>query len=179
MKSGFRLALLSCLLASGAGLRAADDDTYRFQGMICTGLGDQKELTSSRIGYSFGMHGLYPVQPGEFLRPRVDVTLYPEITWATVQTSGSNLSFGCDFIQNFGGGEPWFGVLGLAEMIWSGSTANRPIPAGPADTTRLGINLGGGYKLNDNVTYEIRYTRSSLSKHFPTASLGLGVTVKF
>jgi len=180
MRTRSRLVLLTCLLALAPGLRADDDHTYRFQAMILTGEGSQKELTSSRIGYSFGMHGLYLVAPGEFLRPRVDITVYPEITWATVQTSGSNLGFGCDFLQYFPGvAANWFAVGGIAEVIWSGSTANRPIPAGPADTTRFGVNLGFGYKVNEGVTYELRYARSSLSKEFTTASIGLGITVKF
>jgi hypothetical protein len=178
MRTGSRAALL-LLLTTGLGLKA-QDPTYRFQGMLCMGMGDQKELTSSRVGYSFGMHGLYPVNPGEFLRPRVDVTLYPEITWATVQTSGSNLAFGCDFLQYLtGSASSMFLVGGLSEIIWSGTTAARPIKAGTGDTTRLGISVGYGYKVNDNVTYEARYTRSSLSKEVTTGTFGLGLTVKF
>ena len=178
MRTGCR-ALLFSLLALGSSLKA-QDTMYRYQAMLCMGEGDQKQLTSSRIGYVFGMHGLYLMRPGEFLRPRADITVYPEITWATIQTSGSNLAFGCDFIQYLtGSASSHFVVGGLSEIIWSGTTANRPIKAGPGDTTRLGISVGYGYKINEAVTYELRYTRSSLSKQFTTGTFGLGVTLKY
>ena len=179
MRTGCRAALLICLLALVPTLRA-QDPMYRYQAMLCMGEGDQKQLTSSRIGYVFGMHGLYLVQPGEFLRPRVDLTLYPELNWATVQTSGSNLAFGCDFLQYFtGAASSSFLVGGLSAIIWSGTTANRPIKAGPGDTTRMGISLGYGYKVREGVTYELRYTRSSLSKEFTTGTFALGVTLQY
>ena len=180
MPSGCRAALLLSLLTLGTGLRAQDDGMYRYQGMLCMGEGGQKDLTSSRFGYLFGMHGLYPVQPGQFLRPRFDITLYPEITWATVQTSGSNLAFGCDFIQNLSGlASRTFVVGGLGAIIWSGSTAARPIKAGTGDTTRLALAFGYGYRVNEMVTYEFRYVRSSLSKEVTTGTIGLGVTLKY
>ena len=178
MRNGCRAALLLLLLSFPAGLKA-QDPVLRFQAMLDMGEGDQKKETGSRIGYQFGMHALYLMQPGEFLRPRVDLTVYPEITWATVQTSGSNLAFGCDFLQYFGGStQTMFFVGGLSAIIWSGSTAARPIAAGTGDTTRLGIAVGLGWKVREGVTYELRYTRSSLSKEFTTGTFGIGVTVK-
>jgi len=179
MRTGCRAALFICLLVLGPSLKA-QDPMYRWQAMLCMGEGGQKALTSSRLGYSFGMHGLYLMRPGELLRPRVDLTVYPEITWAAVQTSGSNLAFGCDFIQYLTGmASSGFLVGGLSEIVWSGSTANRPIKAGTGDCTRLGVSLGYGYKINEAVTYEFRYTRSSLSKEVQTTTIGLGVTLKY
>jgi hypothetical protein len=177
MRTFFRLALLLLILPLGAALRA-QDPSYRYQGSIILGEGQQREMTSTRMGYSFGMHGLYQSGTGEYFRPRADITLYPEVTWATVQTSGSNLALGCDYIQYLPGSASVFVDGGLAMMIWSGTTANRPIPAGTGDTTRLAFNLGLGFKVNEILTYEIRLTRSSLSKEFSTESIAFGFTVR-
>lgn len=160
------------LLLAGSGLQAQSTE-YGVQAGIQTPMGDLGNVLDHSLGYSVGAHmGIYYGQ-GHELRPRFDYQSY----------SGDWVQEGSGFakhdVTSFGLGADYvyyteqrrqglYLTMGLGYNWWS-------VTGGGGDKSSLGLAAGAGYRLNQNWSFEARYTTGQFRSDNGQASAVQGV----
>ena len=177
MQTLSRLTL--AILAAAALSLGAEAPRYGVQGLVNIPLGDLKDYVDSKPGPGIGIHGTFDLGDGHMLRPRLDYSVYPEASFASVKRTASNLSLGGDYLYFIAGKpEGLYLTAGLSVMRWSleskPDTLNRT-----RDTTKFGLAAGVGYQWNATVGTEARLVHSRVARDFKADALQAGVTIRF
>jgi opacity protein-like surface antigen len=169
---------LAILAAASLALRA-EAPRYGVQGLVNVPLGDLKDFVDSKPGPGVGVHGTFDLGDGHMLRPRLDYTIYPEASFATVKQSATSLSLGGDYLYFLAGKpEGFYFTAGIAAVRWSFETKD-VFSKVSADTTKLGLAGGVGYQWNATVGTEARFLHSRIDRGFQANALQAGVTIRF
>lgn len=177
MQTPSRLILV-ILAASALSLRA-EPPRYGVQGLVNVPLGDLKDFVDSKPGPGLGVHGTFDLNDGHMLRPRLDYSVYPEASFASVKQTASNLSLGGDYLYFIAGKpEGLYFTGGLSVMRWSFESKVGTFKT-TSDTTKLGLAAGVGYQWNATLGTEARFLRSRVSSGFQANALQAGVTIRF
>lgn len=167
------------ILAAALSLQA-ETPRYGVQGLVNIPLGDLKEYVDSKPGPGFGIHGTFDLGDGHMLRPRLDYSLFPEASFATIKQTATSLSLGGDYLYFIAGKpEGLYLTAGLAAVRWSLQRKDAGISDTTNNTTKFGVAAGVGYQWNATVGTEARWLHSSLSSGFKADALQAGVTVRF
>jgi opacity protein-like surface antigen len=168
------------ILAAALSLQA-EAPRYGVQGLVNIPLGDLKEYVDSKPGPGFGVHGTFDLGDGHMLRPRLDYSLFPEASFATIKQTATSLSLGGDYLYFIAGKpEGLYLTAGVAVVRWSLQQKDAPgIPDTTSNTTKFGVAAGVGYQWNATVGTEARWLHSSLSNGFKADAVQGGVTVRF
>jgi len=170
---------LAILAAAALSLRA-EPPRYGVQGLVNIPLGDLKDFVDSKPGPGFGVHGTFDLGDGHMLRPRLDYTIFPEASFATIKQTATSLSLGGDYLYFIAGKpEGFYLTAGLAAMRWSFEVKNPFVGDVTSHTTKLGLTAGAGYQWNATVGTEARFVRSRIARDFQANSLQAGVTIRF
>lgn len=140
---------------------SAQDVRFGLQAQVGIPTGDLKTAVDSKAGLGLGIHATWELQPQVQLRGRVDYMQFPNVTVSSVTNKLSNLSFGADAL--------YFTQGKVGPYLSGGLSLNRwEVEQGGfnASTTRLGLAAGGGYAVNQKVSFEARYQVSSLASGF-------------
>lgn len=171
-------SLTLAVLATSLSLRA-EAPRYGVQGLVNIPLGDLKDLVDSKPGPGIGVHGTFDLGDGHMLRPRLDYTIYPEASFATVKQSATALSLGGDYLYFLAGKpEGFYFTAGIAAVRWSFETKDA-FSKVTADTTKLGLAAGVGYQWNATVGTEARFVHSRIASGFQADAVQAGVTIRF
>jgi opacity protein-like surface antigen len=183
---------LSALAVLGASVLSlqAEAPRYGVQGLVSIPLSDLKEYVDSKPGPGFGVHGTFDMGDGHMLRPRLDYSLFPEASFATIKQTATSLSLGGDYLYFIAGKpEGLYLTAGLAAVRWSLQQKDVPgIPDSTNNTTKFGIAAGVGYQWSATLGTEARWLHSSLTNKlrdstqaskFKADTLQVGVTVRF
>ena len=169
---------LAVLAAASLALRA-EAPRYGVQGLVNIPFGDLKDFVDNKPGPGIGVHGTFDLGDGHMLRPRLDYSLYPEATFASVKRSAYNLSLGGDYLYFIAGKPEGFYLTGgLAVMRWSFEAEVGTFKT-TTDTTKLGLAAGAGYQWNATVGTEARLVHSRIASGFQADAIQLGVTIRF
>ena len=168
------------ILAVAMSLQA-EAPRYGVQGLVNIPLGDLKEYVDSKPGPGFGVHGTFDLGDGHMLRPRLDYSLFPEASFATIKQTATSLSLGGDYLYFIARKpEGLYLTTGLAVVRWSLQQKDVPgVPDTTHNTTKFGVAAGLGYQWNATVGTEARWLHSSLSSGFKADAVQGGVTVRF
>ncbi len=171
----FALALLA---TTTLALRA-EAPRYGVQGLVNIPLGDLKTYADSKPGPGVGVHGTFDLGNGHMLRPRLDYSVYPEASFASVKQTASYLSLGGDYLY-FVAQKPEGLYLtgGVAIVRWSFEHKD-PISKVSSDTTKAGLAFGVGYQWNATVGTEARWMHSQVASGFTADTLQAGITIRF
>lgn len=173
------LITLAILAATALSLQA-EAPRYGVQGLVNIPLGDLKEYVDSKPGPGFGVHGTFDLGDGHMLRPRLDYSLFPEASFATIKQTATSLSLGGDYLYFIAGKpEGLYLTAGLAAVRWSLQEKAPGIPDATSNTTKFGVAAGVGYQWNATVGTEARWLHSSLGSGFKADAVQAGVTVRF
>ena len=173
------LGTLAILAASVPSL-LAEAPRYGVQGLVNVPLGDLKDYVDSRPGPGIGVHGTFDLGDGHMLRPRLDYTIYPEASFATVKQTATNLSLGGDYLYFIAGKpEGLYLTAGLAAVRWSFEVKDPVLGDVTSHTTKLGLAAGAGYQWNATVGTEVRFVHSRITGGFQADALQAGVTIRF
>ena len=166
------------ILAAGLALQA-EAPRYGVQGLVNIPLGDLKTYVDSKPGPGFGVHGTFDLGDGHMLRPRLDYSVFPEASFASVKQTATSLSLGGDYLY-FVAGKPEGLYLtgGLSAIRWSFETKVGTFKS-TSDTTKFGLAGGVGYQWNATVGTEARFVHSRIASDFQANALQVGVTVRF
>lgn len=171
--------LTLAILAAAALSLGAEAPRYGVQGLVNVPLGDLKDYVDSKPGPGIGIHGTFDLGDGHMLRPRLDYSVYPEASFASVKKTASNLSLGCDYLYFIAGKpEGLYLTAGLSAMRWSFETKGAP-PTLPGNTTKFGLAAGVGYQWNATVGTEARLVHSRVARDSQADALQAGVTIRF
>ena len=172
--------LLTMLAATTLVLRA-EPPRYGVQGLANIPLGDLKDYVDSKPGPGVGIHGTFDLGDGHMLRPRLDFSVFPEASFASVKQSATSLSLGGDYLYFLAGKpEGLYLTAGLAVIRWSFDRKNDPLTGNTSSTTtKFGLAAGVGYQWNATVGTEGRFVRSSVARGFKADALQAGVTIRF
>jgi len=166
------------ILAAALSLQA-EAPRYGVQGLVNIPLGDLKTYVDSKPGPGIGVHGTFDLGDGHMLRPRLDYSVFPEASFATVKQTASSLSLGMDYLYFIAGKpEGLYLTGGLSAMRWSFEHKDA-LSKVSTDTTKFGLAAGVGYQWNATVGTEARFLRSRVSSEFQANALQAGVTVRF
>jgi len=170
--------ILILLVATSAALQA-EAPRYGVQGLVNIPLGDLKDFVDSKPGPGVGIHGTFDLSDGHMLRPRVDFSVFPEASFATVKQTATSLSLGGDYLYFIAGKpEGLYLTAGLAVVRWSFETKVGTAKT-TSDTTKFGLAAGVGYQWNATVGTEGRFVHSSVAPGFKADALQAGVTIRF
>ena len=173
------LSTLAILAAAALSLHA-EAPRYGVQGLVNIPLGDLKEYVDSKPGPGFGVHGTFDLGDGHMLRPRLDYSLFPEASFATIKQTATSLSLGGDYLYFIAGKpEGLYLTAGIAAVRWSLQQKAPGLPDATHNTTKFGVAAGVGYQWNATVGTEARWLHSSLSSGFKADALQAGVTIRF
>jgi opacity protein-like surface antigen len=169
------------ILASVALSLHAEAPRYGVQGLVNIPLGDLKTYVDSNPGPGVGIHGTFDLSDGHMLRPRLDYSIYPEASFATVKQTANSLSLGGDYLYFIAGKpEGFYFTAGIAVVRWSLQKKHDPLTGDTtSNTTKFGMAAGVGYQWNATLGTEARWLRSSVAKNFQATALQAGVTVRF
>jgi len=171
--------LTLAILAAATLALKAEAPRYGVQGLVNVPLGDLKDFVDSKPGPGVGVHGTFDLGDGHMLRPRLDYTIYPEASFATVKQSATSLSLGGDYLYFLAGKpEGFYFTAGIAAVRWSFETKDT-FSKVTADTTKLGLAAGVGYQWNATVGTEARFLHSRIAHGFQADALQVGVTIRF
>ncbi|HEY3401046.1 MAG TPA: outer membrane beta-barrel protein [Geothrix sp.] len=171
--------VILAILAAAALSLQAEAPRYGVQGLVNIPLGDLKDFVDSKPGPGVGVHGTFDLGDGHMLRPRLDYTLYPEASFASVKQSATSLSLGGDYLYFIAGKpEGLYLTGGLAAMRWSFESKDA-LSKVTSNTTKLGLAIGAGYQWNATVGTEARYVHSRIARGFQADALQAGVTIRF
>ncbi|MDP1832974.1 MAG: outer membrane beta-barrel protein [Geothrix sp.] len=175
-----KISSLSTLAILAAALSLqAEAPRYGVQGLVNIPLGDLKDYADSKPGPGIGIHGTFDLGDGHMLRPRLDYSVYPEASFATVKQTASNLSLGGDYLYFIAGKpEGIYLTAGLSAMRWSFEHRDA-LTTVNSNTTKLGLAAGVGYQWNATVGTEGRFVHSRIASSFQADALQVGVTVRF
>ncbi len=172
------LSTLVFLVAAALPLQA-ESPRYGVQGLVTLPLRDLKAYVDSKPGPGIGIHGTFDLGDGHMLRPRLDYSVFPEVTLAGIKRNVSSISLGCDYLYFIAEKpEGFYFILGLAAANWSFDTKN-DVSNITTKTTKLGLAAGGGYQWNATVGTDLRWLHTSVSSQFNADALQAGVTVRF
>lgn len=170
--------ILILLAATSLNLRA-ESPRYGVQGLVNIPLGDLKDYVDSKPGPGVGIHGTFDLGEGHMLRPRLDFSVFPEASFATLKQTATNLSLGGDYLYFIAEKpEGLYFTAGLAAMRWSFETKVDTTKT-TSTTTKIGVAAGAGYQWNATVGTEVRYVHSPITSDFRAAAIQAGVTVRF
>ncbi len=166
------------ILAAALTLQA-EAPRYGVQGLVNIPLGDLKTYVDSKPGPGIGIHGTFDLGDGHMLRPRLDYSVYPEASFATVKRTASNLSLGMDYLYFIAGKpEGLYLTGGLSAVRWSFEQKDA-LSKVSSDTTKFGLAAGAGYQWNATVGTEARFLHSRVSSGFQADALQAAVTIRF
>jgi len=172
------LSTLTILAATALSLQA-EAPRYGVQGLVNVPLGDLKNYADSKPGPGVGVHGTFDLGDGHMLRPRLDYSVFPEASFASVKQTASYLSLGGDYIYFIAGKpEGLYLTAGLAAMRWS-FEHKEALTKASSNTTKFGVVAGVGYQWNATVGTEARWLHSSVSSAFQADALQVAVTMRF
>lgn len=167
------------LLALAALPLAAEPPRYGVQGLVNLPLGHLKDFVDSKPGPGVGIHGTFDLGDGHMVRPRLDYSVYPEASFATLKQTASNLSLGGDYLFFLAGkAEGLYLTAGVAVMRWSFESKVGTFKT-TSDTTKAGLAGGAGYQWNATVGTELRWVHSRVAAGFQADALQAGVTIRF
>jgi len=174
------LAALALLAAAALSLRA-EAPRYGVQGLVNIPMGDLKDYVDSKPGPGVGIHGTFDLGDGHMLRPRLDYSVFPEASFATLKQTATSLGLGGDYLYFIAGKpEGLYLTGGMAAIRWSLEEKNDPILGNTKrSTTKLGLAAGVGYQWNATVGTEARYLHSRVASGFQADSLQGCVTIRF
>ncbi len=173
------LTTLAILTIAALSLQA-EAPRYGVQGLVNIPLGDLKDYVDSKPGPGFGVHGTFDLGDGHMLRPRLDYSLFPEASFATIKQTATSLSLGGDYLYFIAGKpEGLYLTAGLAVVRWSLQRKDAGISDTTNNTTKFGMAAGAGYQWNATVGTEARWLHSRLSGGFKADALQVGVTIRF
>ena len=157
----------------------AEAPRYGVQGLVNIPLADLKSYVDSKPGPGFGIHGTFDLSDGHMVRPRLEYSVFPEASFATVKQTASYLSLGGDYLYFIAGKpEGFYFTAGLSAVRWSFEHKD-PTFKVTSDTTKLGMAAGIGYQWNATVGTEARWLHSRVASEFKADSLQAGVTIRF
>lgn len=166
------------ILAAALTLQA-EAPRYGVQGLVNIPLGDLKTYVDSKPGPGIGVHGTFDLGDGHMLRPRLDYSVFPEASFASVKQTASNLSLGGDYLYFIAGKpEGLYLTGGLSAVRWSFEHKDA-LSKVSSDTTKFGLAAGMGYQWNATVGTEARFLHSRVSSDFQANALQAGVTIRF
>ena len=172
------LSALATLVTATMSLQA-EAPRYGVQGLVNLPLGDLKTYVDSKPGPGVGIHGTFDLSDGHMVRPRLDYSIYPEASFATVKQTASNLSLGGDYLYFIAGKpEGFYFTGGLAAVRWSFEHKDPPAKV-TSTTTKFGVAAGLGYQWNATVGTEVRWMNSKVASGFKANALQAGVTIRF
>ena len=168
------LALLTTTLSL-----QAEAPRYGVQGLVNIPLRDLKTYVDNNPGPGIGIHGTFDLMDGQMLRPRLDYSVFPEASFASVKQTASCLSLGGDYLYFIAGKPEGFYLTGgLSAVRWSFEHKDA-LSKVTSNTTKFGVAAGFGYQWNATVGTEARWLHSSVSSEFKGDALQAGVTVRF
>ena len=166
------------ILAAALSLQA-EAPRYGVQGLVNIPLGDLKTYVDSKSGPGVGIHGTFDLGDGHLLRPRLDYSVFPEASFATVKQTASSLSLGMDYLYFIAGKpEGLYVTGGLSAVRWSFEHKDA-LSKVSSDTTKFGLAAGVGFQWNATVGTEARFLHSRVSSGFQADALQAGVTIRF
>lgn len=167
------------ILASAALSLQAEPPRYGVQGLVNIPMGDLKTYLGNNLGIGLGVQGTFDLGSGHMLRPRLDYSLYQQVSRATSKQSASYLGLGGDYLY-FIAGQPegFYVTAGLSAMRWSFQHQD-PGTNLTNGTTKFGVAAGLGYQWDYNIGTEARWQHSSVSSRFRADSLQAAVTFRF
>jgi len=172
------LCTLAALTMVALSLQA-EAPRYGVQGLVNIPLADLKSYVDSKPGPGFGIHGTFDLSDGHMVRPRLEYSVFPEASFATVKQTASYLSLGGDYLYFIAGKpEGFYFTAGLSAVRWSFEHKD-PTFKVTSDTTKLGMAAGIGYQWNATVGTEARWLHSRVASEFKADSLQAGVTIRF
>jgi hypothetical protein len=172
------LAVLAALAATTLSLQA-EPPRYGVQGLVNVPMGDLKTFVDSSPGPGIGLHGTFDLMEGHMIRPRMDYSVFPEASFATVKQTASYLSLGGDYLYFIAGKpEGFYFTGGLSAIRWSFQHKDA-LSKVTSNTTKLGVNGGIGYQWNATLGTEARWIHSRVSNDFKADALQAGITVRF
>ena len=179
MQTLSRLTLAT--LAAAALSLGAEAPRYGVQGLVNIPLGDLKDYVDSKPGPGIGVHGTFDLGDGHMLRPRLDFSVFPEASFASLTQTASSLSLGGDYLYFIvGKTEGLYLTGGLSAMRWSREKKNEPVLGNTtSNTTKFGLAAGVGYQWNATVGTEARFVHSRIASDFQADTLQGGVTIRF
>jgi hypothetical protein len=167
------------LLAAAALSLGAEAPRYGVQGLVNLPLGDLKDYVDSKPGPGFGIHGTFDLGDGHMLRPRLDYSIFPEASFASVKQTATAFGLGGDYLYFLAGKpEGLYLTGGLAAIRWSFETKVGALKD-TSSTTKLGLAAGVGYQWNATLGTEARYLHSRVASGFQADSLQGCVTIQF
>ena len=174
------LSTLAVLAAAALSLQA-EAPRYGVQGLVNIPLGDLKEYVDSNPGPGFGVHGTFDLGDGHMLRPRLDYSIFPEASFATIKQTATSLSLGGDYLYFITGKpEGLYLTAGLAVARWSLQQKDVPgVPDTTSNSTKIGVAAGVGYQWSATLGTEARWLHSTLANRFKADAVQAGVTVRF
>lgn len=171
--------LTLAILAAAALSLGAEAPRYGVQGLVNIPLGDLKTYVDSKPGPGVGIHGTFDLGDGHMLRPRLDYSVYPEASFASIKRTASNLSLGGDYLYFIAGKpEGLYLTAGLSIMRWSLEAKDDTFKT-TLVTTKFGLAAGVGYQWNATVGTEARLVHSRVDRDFQANALQAGVTIRF
>ena len=172
------LSTLAVLAFAALSLQA-EAPRYGVQGLVNIPLGDLKTYVDSKPGPGFGIHGTFDLGDGHMLRPRLDYSLFPEASFATIKQTATSLSLGGDYLYFIAGKpEGLYLTGGLSAVRWSFEHKDA-VSKVTSNSTKVGLAAGVGYQWNATVGTEARWLHSSLSSAFKADALQAGITIRF
>ena len=179
MRPFSRFALAALAAAALAAPLKAEEPRFGVEGLVNLPLGDLKDFVDSKPGFTVGAIGTFDLGAGNVLRPRLDYTSYPNANLTNLRNEATNVELGCDYLYFFAQRPEAFYLLGgLSAVRWSFSS-DAGLGKVSTDTTKMGLDLGGGYQWNRTVGTELRYTRSKIGSDFTAHAVQAGVTIRF
>ena len=172
------LSILTILAATALSLQA-ETPRYGVQGLVNIPLGDLKTYVDSKPGPGIGVHGTFDLGDGHMLRPRLDFSVFPEASFATIKQTATSLSLGGDYLYFLAGKpEGLYLTGGLSAVRWSFETKVGSFKS-TSSTTKFGLAGGVGYQWNATVGTEARFVHSRIATDFQANALQVGVTIRF
>ena len=172
------LRILAALAMAVTSLRA-EAPRYGVQGLVNVPLGDLKTYVDSKPGPGIGVHGTFDLGEGHMVRPRLDYSVYPEATFATVKRTASYLSLGGDYLYFIARKpEGLYLTGGLAVIRWSFEDKDLSTKVS-SHTTKAGLAFGVGYQWNATVGTEARWMHSQVASGFTADAIQAGITIRF
>ena len=172
------LQILAILAAAGVSLREYAP-RFGVQVVVIGPMGYLTTYVDSKPGPGIGVHGTFDLGDGHMVRPRLDYSIYPEASFATVKQTASYLSLGGDYLFFIAGKpEGLYLTAGLSAIRWSFEHKD-PISNVSSNTTKAGLAFGVGYQWNATVGTEARWLHSQVASGFTADALQAGITIRF
>ena len=161
--------IVPLLLATATGfVLSAAEPRFGLQGALALPQADLS--TSANPGLQFGGHAQWAFGQGHGLLARVDLTLYGQRNG----TNASSLGGGADYTYHFDRNDRGFYFLAGATVL----DYHYKFGNFTQTSNGLGVEVGGGYDVDRNLGFQLRYTTHSIDRA-TLGSLNLGVSYTF